>query len=246
MTRWDETLDALENPFWHALSGPQAAFGHLRKDAARYERSVAVFAALRDDTPDAWNDLSALYAPGEVSVLFRPTTPTVPSSWSLMREGEPLQLVQLERRAAPSLPGGWTARLLTADDAPAMQDLVRATKPGPFAERTVELGGYTGVWNERDGEPHLVAMAGLRAALPSAREISAVCTHPEYRRLGLARALVAHLASELHARDILPFLHVDPDNEVALRTYATLGFVERRKIRAIVLRRAPDEAARED
>lgn len=230
----------LDNPFWPALSGPQAPFGHVRASAARYDRAVAVFAAIRDDTPDAWADLSALYAPGEVSVLFRPETPAVPGGWNLMREGRPLQLVQPRPRAPLDFPSGWTARALSRDDAPAMQDLVRATKPGPFAERTVDLGGYLGVWDETGDAPRLIAMAGHRARWDEACEISAVCTHPDHRRLGLARALVSRLASDLHAAGTLPFLHVDPDNEAAVRTYLALGFEKRREMRAVVLRRVQE------
>ena len=40
------------------------------------------------------------------------------------------------------------------------------------------------------------------------REISGVCTHPEFQGRGLARRLVAELVRRELGRDQTPFLHV--------------------------------------
>ena len=93
--------------------------------------------------------------------------------------------------------------LLEADDVPEVLELVRATEPGPFLERTIELGRYLGI-----GREGLVAMAGERMALDGWREISGVCTAPDHRRQGLAARLVGAIAAGIHARSERAFLHV--------------------------------------
>src|SRR3546814_17260936 len=62
------------------------------------------------------------------------------------------------------------------------------------AIRTRELGDYIGVHDQG----RLVAMAGQRLHIDGYREISAVCTDPEYRGRGLAAALTAEIAARIH------------------------------------------------
>ena len=107
-----------------------------------------------------------------------------------------------------------------------MLALVELTRPGPFAVRTVDLGGYVGVF---DGD-RLVAMAGQRLAPPGFREISAVCTHPDFRGRGLAAGLTALVARGILERGERPFLHHASDNDPARRVYETLGFQFRRQV----------------
>ena len=113
------------------------------------------------------------------------------------------------------------AVILTSDDVPEMLDLVRRTRPGPFAQRTVELGTYLGI--RRDGR--LVAMGGERMRPPGWTEISAVCTDPAYRGHGLAARIVRALGHGIRARGDTPFLHADGTNVNAIRLYESLGFV---------------------
>ena len=63
--------------------------------------------------------------------------------------------------------------------------------PGPFKARTIELGTYLGI--RENGR--LVAMAGERLWIGNFREVSAVCTHPDARGRGYARALVARVVN---------------------------------------------------
>ena len=61
----------------------------------------------------------------------------------------------------------------------------KITKPDPFRNRTHELGQYYGI---RVGG-RLLAMAGERLSPVGYTEISAVCTHPDYRGRGYGRDL---------------------------------------------------------
>jgi len=107
------------------------------------------------------------------------------------------------------------------------------TKPGPFFRRTPELGSYLGV--REKGE--LVAMAGERLRPLGHTEISAVCTHPEYRGRGYASSLVSMLIQRITKRDEIPFLHVRTENIGAIRVYEKLGFKTRRIINIAIVKK---------
>jgi predicted GNAT family acetyltransferase len=117
-------------------------------------------------------------------------------------------------------------------DVPEMLALTRLTNPGPFLERTIEMGDYVGV---RDGGK-LVAMAGERFRVPGWTEISAVCTAPTHRGQGLATRLLRAVAAGIEARGERIFLHVVAGNTGAIRLYEALGFSirGRRTVGAIV------------
>jgi predicted GNAT family acetyltransferase len=114
-----------------------------------------------------------------------------------------------------------------------MLALVELTKPGPFLRRTPELGSYLGI--HEAGQ--LVAMAGERLRPLGYTEISAVCTHPEYRGRGYASSLVFALIQKITKRDETPFLHVRAENVGAVRLYEKLGFKTRRIINIAIVKR---------
>jgi predicted GNAT family acetyltransferase len=120
----------------------------------------------------------------------------------------------------PAMDNELRAVRLGAEHVPQMLPLTALTKPGPFAERTVELGEYYGVF---EGE-RLVAMAGERFQAGTLREISGVCTHPDFQGRGLGRRLVEMLIRIELARGEIPFLHVMADNHLARRLYERMGF----------------------
>ncbi|MBK5288101.1 MAG: GNAT family N-acetyltransferase [Acidimicrobiia bacterium] len=115
------------------------------------------------------------------------------------------------------------ARALGADDLVELTALVTATEPGPWAERTHELGRFFGV--RVDGR--LVAAAGQRMRLPDAIEISAVCTDEAHRGRGHAAAATMAVVETILAEGVLPFLHVRDGNTSAITMYERLGFVVR-------------------
>ena len=118
-------------------------------------------------------------------------------------------------------------------DAPEMLALATLTEPGPFVEATHRLGAFIGI--RMDG--HLVAMSGERMRAPGLTEVSAVCTHPDWRGRGLAGKLMRVVMDRIVARGETPFLHSYASNAGAIALYEKLGFRVRREVIATFLER---------
>jgi predicted GNAT family acetyltransferase len=73
-----------------------------------------------------------------------------------------------------------------------MLELTAATEPGPFLPQPIQMGSYFEI---RASDGRLVAMARARLQSNAFAEISAVCTLPEFRGRGYARALVMFIAA---------------------------------------------------
>jgi predicted GNAT family acetyltransferase len=121
---------------------------------------------------------------------------------------------------------------MEAKDIPQMVALAGLTEPGPFRQRTAELGGFLGI--RLAGR--LAAMAGQRLAPDGFAEVSAVCTHPDFRGRGYACALVAAVTRKIHGEGRMPFLTSLEANTGAVRIYQQMGFVVRRTFQLAVLR----------
>jgi len=226
--------DPLTNPFWYALHGPQRGYAAHGTHACRYHPIYATQCAVDEPTAPALRALYELLQPGESVDLFHTSALDLPGG--LTRRIEVTLVQMVHHGAAPLAPHTLPpdTRVLGPDDARAMLELVKLTRPGPFRERTVELGTYVGTWHEGT----LIAMAGQRANLDTHREISAVCTHPDHQRQGLAAALVTELLRRTRDEGKTPFLHVDARNAAAIRTYERLGFRVERQLNVSVLQRA--------
>lgn len=213
---------ALDHPVHAALTSRHADLARSKGRAVSYDAQVATFSALPPEPgPGDWADLADLLGPGAFADLFSsPLAP--PADWTEVFTLEGFQLVLDVLPPRPDVP----VEPLVAADSPAMRGLVERTRPGPFWERTHEMGRYVGV---RDGD-RLVAMTGERLRPPGATEISAVCTAPEARGRGLAAALVTDAAHAIAERGEQPFLHVAASNTGAIALYERLGFRVRQSV----------------
>ena len=132
----------------------------------------------------------------------------------------------------PVAPGPGIVQL----DASRQPDAIALTAlvyPHYFRQRTMDLGRYFGIYI--DGR--LAAMVGERLGTDDTRELSAICTHPDFTGRGYARRLTAMLANDNLDRGCTPFLHVSHENIRALEMYTKLGFRHRADIGFWSLRR---------
>jgi ribosomal protein S18 acetylase RimI-like enzyme len=206
----------LDNPAYASLCGAHAPLARVRGRARRYLDDLAPFLAL-PSPPSAqdWQDAAALVAPGTV-VAGRYSGAELPDGWRAVQAFDLVQMVEARLTGVECL----DAIKLGADDVPEMLELVAQTEPGPFLQRTIELGDYLGI--RREGV--LIAMAGERFHLDGWTEISAVCTRPEHRGEGLASRLMGALIANIHRRSERVFLHVIATNTGAIHLYERLGF----------------------
>ena len=222
-------LDDLDRPALAALRTRHSVHAQADGRAMRYDPDVAPFISALDGTAEALADVGRFVPEDRFAIILQRERSALPPGTRAEVQAEGVQMVAQALTAAPD--AGFIP--LSEADAPEMVELAALTKPGPFLIRTHELGGYIGI---RD-QGRLVAMAGERFKLPGFTEVSAVCTHPDYRGRGYAAALTIAVASRIAARGETPFLHTFASNTNAIRLYEKLGFVLRTPMSVTVLRR---------
>jgi predicted GNAT family acetyltransferase len=212
----------LDKPIWSALESRQASFSTRGPIARRFPAEVSPFVAASDDSFTAVEAIVTLIPKGDDVSLLEVSPPKAPAG-ILASEAVCLQMIapSFSRRARDV-----GARPLGEADGAEMLELALLTRPGPYRSRTHTLGRFIGV---RDGG-RLVAMAGERLHLTGYREISAVCTHPDWRGRGLGGALLQTVGERILAEGETPFLHTYATNEGAIALYRKLGFEVREQI----------------
>jgi GNAT superfamily N-acetyltransferase len=231
-TRFDETL--LDNPIYSSLLTEHRSLALAERAARRYPPAIGPLAGTPDQSLESYDALRVLAGPGGVLALFFPDPPALPAGWSLFRGGVLTQMICRVPRPLPanSFAAGVGLRKLGAADVPAMVELATLTEPGPFRERTIELGNFYGIFEGG----RLLSMAGQRMRVPGFVEVSAVCTHPDARGRGYAGILMSEVMRDISAERATPFLHAFADNP-AVGLYQKLGFTHRRTFQLAVIQR---------
>lgn len=207
----------LDNIFWNTLSGLHAQYSTGTAAARRYAPGFSPIVGFPDAGRPDFAALAPFCEPGEHFYCDAWSGPA-PEGWRIEAESTMFRMI-------------WDGTMPGTDEAPdaiplgpqhATQalELATLTRPGPFGPRTIELGDYFGYF---DGG-RLLAMAGERMAAPGLREISGVCTHPDYQGRGVARRLMMKLVRRQLQRGETPFLHVMRNNEAAHGLYLRMGF----------------------
>ena len=219
----------LDNPVWASLTTQHAALARKAGHAARYPADVAPFVAVHESTAQTAEQAASLFAPGEL-VCFVGIAPPLPSGWRIEQSVPIAQMICRSRLA--NVEGPDVVEL----SRPHLADMLALTAlvyPHYFRSRTIEMGRYFGIY---DGNV-LAAMAGERMHFDGHREISAVCTHPDYAGRGYARRLIAMLTNAILDGGELPFLHFSHENVRAKSLYERIGFSFRADIPLLVVTR---------
>jgi ribosomal protein S18 acetylase RimI-like enzyme len=212
----------LDHAIRSALLGPHAGLGEGVGDVLRYRPDVTIFGAL-PPVPDAqaWVDAAKLVGPGGLLVTAGDEH-EAGQGWERVTRLPGVQLVDEGCPAAPDP----EAVVLGPEDLPEIMALIDHARPGPFLAGTLEMGSYLGI--RRQGR--LVAMAGERLRPPGWTEISAVCTHSDFRGSGLGTRLLGAVVHGVRERGDTAFMHAGADNVNAIRLYTALGFRLRREL----------------
>lgn len=224
------TIHPLDRPIWDSLEGRHGGFALGTPLARRYRTDISPFAASRDASPEALAALAQLL-PNEGGLVLLEAGPIVVPPGAIV-EKEALGVQMVADRLKPAEPDPRVVALGDAD-APEMLALATLTEPGPFLANTHLFGGFIGI--RIDGR--LAAMAGERLKPQGFAEVSGVCTHPDFRGMGLAGLLSRIVANRIAARGETPFLHAYAVNAGAIRLYESLGFRIRTEVSVMVLRR---------
>ena len=212
---------ALDNPYWSSLMTRHAHYAQGGTLARRYPAAISRIAGLSGAGPANVAALETLVQVGDDMGTAGPFVPRLPRNWETLDESRVIQMIRTDRSPLPE--GDVDTSILGAADVSEILALVELTKPGPFRSRTIELGTYLGI---REGG-RLVGMAGERMWVGDFREVSAVCTHPDARGRGHARALMARVINRILRAGQTPFLHVRSSNARAIHVYRALGFIRR-------------------
>ena len=223
-------MHPLDNVIWKALTTSDAHFAECYGSARRFPPEVTALGAFSGPERDGFESIKGLLPVGGSVALFLPEPTEAPAEFEVVRAIPLLQMLhdgrELEFPAQDHIELG-------GKDVPEMLVLAQLTRPGPFGQRTRELGRYLGI--RRQG--CLVAMAGERLRLPGYTEVSAVCTHPEHIGRGYAASLIGAVVGKIQERGDSAMLHVAAENQRAIDLYERLGFRKRVGLHLLVIRK---------
>lgn len=221
----------LDNPIYHALNTAQQSMSKGSIEVKYYIPTIAAFAGLKEHNDENLDILYRISPEESVFVIFSKNELPVGKEWELLTHIDMYQLVYEGKEVPVVEEQKWVD--LHEGNVEAMKALVELTKPGPFLDRTIEFGDYIGVFDA----DRLVAMAGHRFNPAPYREISAVCTHPDYVGKGYGFIILQEQIKRILERNEIPFLHVRNDNDGAIRLYQKLGFVIRTAMTAYLIKK---------
>lgn len=214
-------MHVLDRPIWNTLINQHSEYSDGGLLVKKYFPHVLPFAALSGGTPEHWRALFDLAETGHPMILIQDQRITNKTSVP-MSYAEGVQMVADEWTGEPDS----RVRQLGDEDFSAICSLLEMTWAAPVSQGMKSVQSFWGL--ERNGQ--LIALAGRRFEHLHYAKISGVCTHPDYRGQGLAKALTAHLTHLIRADSKIPYLHVHASNTAALSLYETLSFRMRKRV----------------
>jgi len=224
----------LDNMIWNAITTGNNDMAIINGDVGCYLPDIAPFAGMKN-----FNDvnLKKLYE------FIRPHRNVAISSlhkmghdenkWKLIQPMDVTQMVYEHTVNTFTTKNSSLIVPLSEEHVPQMMELTALTRPGPFLQQTIRFKNYFGIFRD----DRLAAMTGQRMHPLPYMEVSAVCTHPDFRGLGYAKTLMLHVMKIILDNSFTPFLHVLSNNSNAIELYKTIGFQTRKQIFVDVIRR---------
>lgn len=224
----------LDNMIWNAITTGNRDISLVDGEVGHYQPDIAPFAGLKELSKTNLDRLFDLLPSGRrVAVSYLDTLTLDETKWETLQQMEVTQMVYEVPVPAFKTESSDLIVPLGNEHVPDMLELTALTKPGPFFERTLLFGNYFGIFI--DGR--LAAMTGQRMHPVPYMEVSAVCTHPDFRGKGYAKALMLQVMEIILRHSFIPFLHVLTSNTGAIHLYESIGFRTRRELFIDVIKR---------
>lgn len=224
----------LDNMIWNAITTGNKDIAVLNADVGCYRKDIAPFGAMREFNTENFQKLHEFIPPGgKVAISSLEKINYDENKWELVKHFPCCQMVYEYPVEEFRTKNTDLVVPLTDEHIPQMLELTALTKPGPFLQRTIEFGNYFGVFI--DGK--LAAMTGQRMHPMPYMEVSAVCTHPDFRGHGYAKACMLHVMKLILDNSFIPFLHVLTTNSTAIGLYESIGFRVRTEINIDMIRK---------
>lgn len=224
----------LDNMIWHAISTGNNDIALLDGELGAYRPDIAPFAAVKERDAASFDRLHAFLPEGrKVAISWFDKPPLDENKWEILQQMDCCQMVYEHPVHSFRTEHDPLIVPLTEEHIPQMLELTALTKPGPFLQNTILFGNYFGIFI--DGR--LAAMTGQRMHPVPYMEVSAVCSHPDFRGKGYAKALMLHVMELILDNSFIPFLHVLTSNTGAIQLYESIGFRIRTRIQIGVIKR---------
>nr|WP_299072724.1 GNAT family N-acetyltransferase [uncultured Allomuricauda sp.] len=207
----------LKNPVWHSLKETHKKFVVEFDGVQFYDPEICTFGSFFDETKTAKASNDYLKTSDEFFFVSENQTPIIDDAKTFLEKKiDGCQMV-LNKLTDIQI----TERIVLLDESfiDEIYDLIWLVMPGYYQKRTFEMGNYYGIF--KDGK--LVSIAGQRMQTNLFIEVSAVVTHPNYTRKGLAKQLIAHDTKEILKENKTPILHTNKGN-LAISLYEKLGY----------------------
>ncbi|WP_028890967.1 GNAT family N-acetyltransferase [Tenacibaculum sp. 47A_GOM-205m] len=207
----------LKNPVWHSLCETHEKFAINYDGVKFYDPKICPFGAFTNSakTAKALNEYAKLT--DRFFLVSENETPTFdPKKIILDKKIEGCQMV-LQHLVEVDITE--TIIPLTESHIDDIYNLVWLVMPGYYQKRTFDMGKYFGVFKDNQ----LVTITGQRMQTDDFVEVSAVVTHPNYTRRGLAKQLTHFVTQEIIKDGKHPMLHTTKGNP-AIQLYKKLGY----------------------
>lgn len=224
----------LDNMIWNALTTGNNDMAILNGNVGFYQPDIAPFAGMKELTDENLEKLYAFVPKDKaIAISYLDKINLDESKWKVLHPMDVTQMVYQRPVSEFTTRNSELIVPLTDEHIPQMLELTTLTKPGPFLQKTNRFGNYFGIFI--DGR--LAAMTGQRMHPLPYMEVSAVCTHPDFRGMGYAKACILHVMKLIIGNGFTPFLHVLTSNTTAIQLYESIGFDKRIGLNVDVIRR---------
>lgn len=224
----------LDNMIWNAITTGNRDIATVDGDVGCYQEDIAPFVGLKELNDANMEKLHGFIPDGRrVAISYFDKINLDENKWQTLQKMDCCQMVYENPIDVFTTANSHLIEPLTDEHVPQMLELTALTKPGPFFEKTILFGNYFGIFI--DGR--LAAMTGQRMHPIPYLEVSAVCTHPDFRGKGYAKVLMLHVMKLILDNSFIPFLHVLTSNTTAIQLYESIGFRTRTRLNIDVIKK---------